>query len=70
MKKLDLKSLLDTVEDTNGKEFRKMIASANLEERLGKENLTIFVPTDNALNEFTERMLEMVSCMEETKRTF
>lgn len=62
-KKLELKSILETIEDSDGKEFRAMIKSANLEEKLNNENLTVFVPTDNSLNEFTEKMLEMVKTL-------
>lgn len=58
--KLELKSLLDTVNDVGATEFRKMIASSDLEEKLRENNKTIFVPRDQALNDFTEKMLEMV----------
>lgn len=60
-KKLDLKPVLQTIEENDGKEFTSMIKAAKLDGRLSNENLTIFVPTDDSLNEFTERMLEMVS---------
>ncbi|GLV38657.1 midline fasciclin [Carabus blaptoides fortunei] len=57
--KLELKSLLDTVNDVGAIEFRKMIASSDLEDKLREDNKTIFVPRDQALNDFTEKMLEM-----------
>lgn len=59
-KKLNLKTTLETIEENDGKEFTTMIKTAKLDDRLNNENLTVFVPTDNSLNEFTERMLEMV----------
>lgn len=55
----DLKPLLQTVQDVGCKEFRSMIKNNGLDEML-EGNYTIFVPTDNALNDFTERMVDLV----------
>lgn len=59
-KQADLKPLLQTVEDVGGKEFGNMIKNNGLDDKL-QGNYTIFVPTDNALNDFTERMVDLVS---------
>lgn len=60
-KQAELKPLLTTVTEMGGKEFRNMIKSTGLDEKL-EGNYTLFVPSDIALNEFTEKMLELVSC--------
>lgn len=59
-KQADMKPLLQTVEDVGCKEFRNMIKSSGLEDKL-QGNYTVFVPTDVALNKFTDKMLDMVS---------
>lgn len=56
---VDLKPLLDTIDAVDAKEFKEMVVSNELEEKCKKENLTVFVPSDLALNEFTEKMSDM-----------
>ncbi|KAF2893756.1 hypothetical protein ILUMI_12419 [Ignelater luminosus] len=58
-KKIDLLPLLPAIEDVGGKEFRNLIRATDLEDRFNSENLTVFVPTDMALTEFSEKMTEL-----------
>lgn len=58
-KKIDLKSLLETIDDLKGTEFKAMLNNGGLENRLEKENLTIFMPTDMALQDFSDEMNNM-----------
>lgn len=60
-KKIELLPLLSTIEATGGKEFRNMIRATGLDNKFTTENFTVFVPTDETLSEFTERMVEFVS---------
>lgn len=60
-KQADLKPLLQTIEDVGCKEFRNMIKNNALDDMLQDGNYTTFVPTDNAVNDFTERMVDLVS---------
>lgn len=64
--RVELKPLLQTIEEVEGKEFIRMISSSSLEDKCKNENLTIFVPSDLALNDFTEKMLEMVRSHQNT----
>lgn len=59
-KQVDLKPLLETIEEVDGKEFTNMISSSGLANKVKTENLTIFVPHDAALSEFNENMVDMV----------
>ncbi|RZC39086.1 transforming growth factor-beta-induced protein ig-h3 [Asbolus verrucosus] len=56
---LELKPLLDTIADLSAKEFRNLIQTTGLEDTFKDGNYTVFVPTDVALNEFNEKMLEL-----------
>ncbi|XP_044266983.1 transforming growth factor-beta-induced protein ig-h3 [Tribolium madens] len=58
-KQLELKPLLDTISDLDAKVFRNLIQSTGLEETFKNNNYTVFVPTDAALNDFNEKMLEL-----------
>lgn len=60
-KQLELKPILDTITDLGAKEFRGLIQSTGVETILKDGNFTIFVPTDQAINDFNEKMLELVS---------
>lgn len=66
-KKIDLLPLLSAIDDVGGKEFRNLIRATDLEDRFNNENLTVFVPTDMALTEFSEKMTELVSYINEIK---
>ncbi|XP_063903324.1 transforming growth factor-beta-induced protein ig-h3 [Zophobas morio] len=58
-KQLELKPLLDTINDLDAKVFRSLIQTTGLEDTFKDGNYTVFVPTDTALNEFNEKMLEL-----------
>jgi transforming growth factor-beta-induced protein len=58
-KQLELKPLLDTINDLDAKVFRNLVQSTGLEDTFKNGNYTIFVPTDVALNEFNEKMTEL-----------
>lgn len=60
-KQVDLKPLINTLDDLNLKEFKQIIENANLEKKYKNENYTLFVPTDEALNDYNEKMVEMVT---------
>jgi uncharacterized surface protein with fasciclin (FAS1) repeats len=59
-KQLELKPLLDTINDLDAKVFRNLVQSTGLEDTFKNGNYTVFVPTDVALNEFNEKMTELV----------
>lgn len=59
-KQVELKPILETLDDLSIKEFKNLIASAGLGEQFAKENLTVFAPTDNALADYQEEMTGLV----------
>lgn len=59
-KKLELKSILDTITDLKAQEFRNLIQNTGLDGTINDGNFTFFVPTDVGLNEFNEKTLELV----------
>ncbi|KAK5646943.1 hypothetical protein RI129_005407 [Pyrocoelia pectoralis] len=58
-KQIKLSPLLTTIEDMGGKELRNMIHSTGLDDKFNSENFTVFVPTDDSMIEFTDKMVEM-----------
>lgn len=59
-KKLELKSILDTITDLKAEEFKNLIQNTGLESVINDGNFTLFVPTDAGLSEFNEKTLELV----------
>ncbi|CAH1994625.1 unnamed protein product [Acanthoscelides obtectus] len=57
-KQRDLKPLLETLDDLKTKDFRNMIKSTSLDEKFSEGNYSLFVPTDDAINEYNERIAE------------
>ncbi|KAL3283362.1 hypothetical protein HHI36_006510, partial [Cryptolaemus montrouzieri] len=55
-RKVELKSLLDTLTDLNAKEFRKLVVDNGLNSRFENDNLTVFVPSDQAINDFNDML--------------
>jgi len=55
--RVDMKSLADTIEDLGGDEFLTMLAENDLMDKLN-ENLTMFVPTDDAIADFNEELTQ------------
>lgn len=60
-RQVDLKPLLETIEAIDGQEFKKLVLSAGLDNRLSDENLTVFLPTNDALISFSQQMEDIVS---------
>lgn len=69
-KKADLKPLLATLEDIKTNEFRNLIKTSGLDEKFTAGNFSLFVPTDNALSDYNEKMLETVSNLENISTLF
>lgn len=59
----ELKSILDTLDDMKTDEFKKMIKTSNLESMFADGNYSVFVPSDYALNEYSDKINEMVRTM-------
>lgn len=57
---LNLRSVIETSEKLNGKEFIRAAQKNDVDSYLRK-NVTVFLPTDAAFSEFAEQMLESVS---------
>lgn len=57
---LNLKSVMETAEKLNGREFIRGAQKSDVDDVLRK-NITLFVPTDAAFTEYAEQMLESVS---------
>nr|CAI5842344.1 unnamed protein product [Callosobruchus analis] len=57
-KQRDLKPLLETLDDLKTKDFRDMIKSNGMEEKFTVGNYSLFVPTDDAINEYNEKIVE------------
>lgn len=56
----DLKPILETLDDIKAMEFKNMIRSVGLEPRFKDGNYSLFVPSDEALNDYNEKINEMV----------
>lgn len=60
-RQVDLKPLLDTIEAIDGQEFKKLVLSVGLDSKFSDENLTVFLPTNDALINFAQQMEDIVS---------
>ncbi|KAF5277770.1 hypothetical protein FQR65_LT03750 [Abscondita terminalis] len=58
-KKVVLVPLLNTIEEIGAKELKNMIHATGLDDKFINENLTVFAPTDDSMNQFTDKMIEM-----------
>lgn len=52
---------MDTLEDIKTDEFKKLIETTGMESKFNEGNYSFFVPSDYALNEYNEKINEMVS---------
>lgn len=59
---LHLRSLIETAERLNGREFIRSAQKNDVDNELRK-NVTLFVPTDSTFTEFAEQLLESVRIM-------
>ncbi|KAJ9584000.1 hypothetical protein L9F63_021652, partial [Diploptera punctata] len=55
---LNMKGLLETATDLGGKDFVELIRTAGLEEKVSTDNLTLFVPIDDAVRDFSDSIQE------------
>lgn len=58
-----LKSLLETAADVGAKDFVQLVHTTGLEERTLVSNMTLFVPSDDAVRDFTDNLQEAVSIL-------
>jgi len=58
-----LKSLLETAADVGAKDFVELVRTTGLEERTLASNMTLFVPSDDAVRDFTDNLQEAVSIL-------
>jgi hypothetical protein len=58
-----LKSLLETAADVGAKDFVQLVHTSGLEEKIAASNLTLFVPSDDAVRDFTDSLQEAVSVL-------
>lgn len=56
---LHLRSLIETAERLNGREFVRSANKNDIDDELRK-NVTLFLPTDATFTEFAEQLLESV----------
>jgi len=54
-----MKSLVDTVSDVGGSEFLVLLEDNNMIEKLVEGNMTVFVPTNEAIDDFHEDLIEL-----------
>ncbi|XP_060517854.1 transforming growth factor-beta-induced protein ig-h3 [Cylas formicarius] len=58
-KQVDLKPILQTLEDLKLDEFRNLIRSSNLDGKFEEGNFTLFVPSDDAVHDYSEKINEV-----------
>ncbi|KAK9869588.1 hypothetical protein WA026_003339 [Henosepilachna vigintioctopunctata] len=58
-KQVELKPLLETLTSLNANQFKKMIEDNGLSDRFVNENLTVFAPNDQAVNDYNEMMNQL-----------
>jgi len=58
-----LKSILETAADVGAKDFVQLVRTTGLEERTLVSNMTLFVPSDDAVRDFTDNLQEAVSIL-------
>jgi len=58
-----LKSLLETAADVGANDFVQLVRTTGLEERTLASNMTLFVPSDDAVRDFTDNLQEAVSIL-------
>lgn len=51
--------MVERIKESNGSEFLKL--AKDMKTFLTEQNITVFLPTDEAFADFAERMLETVS---------
>lgn len=56
----ELKSVMDTLDDIKTDEFKKLIETTGMVTMFNDGNYSLFVPTDYAMNEYNDKMNEMV----------
>ncbi|KAL1465277.1 hypothetical protein WDU94_004860 [Cyamophila willieti] len=54
--KVDLKPMTDLMQDVGGAEFMRMVKSVDMSDKLESENLTVFVPNDDAVKLYENEM--------------
>jgi hypothetical protein len=54
---------LETAVDVGGKDFVQLVRTSGLEEKTAASNLTLFVPSDDAVRDFTDSLQEAVSIL-------
>lgn len=57
----ELKPLMETLDDIKTDEFKDLIKTSELTSKFTDGNFSLFVPTDFALNEYNDKINEMVS---------
>lgn len=55
--KVDLKPMLDLMNDVGGKEFMRIVKDIGMENMLENKNVTVFVPNDDAITAFEKEIL-------------
>lgn len=61
-KQLELKLLAETIEQLEGKSFMEMVSMAGMRDEIDNGNFTVFLPTDQAIEDFDDKMTDMVIC--------
>uniref|UniRef100_A0A8D9ETI1 Transforming growth factor-beta-induced protein ig-h3 n=1 Tax=Cacopsylla melanoneura TaxID=428564 RepID=A0A8D9ETI1_9HEMI len=54
--KVDLKPMTDLMQEVGGAEFMRMVKSVDMSDKLESENLTVFVPNDEAVKQYENEM--------------
>lgn len=58
-----MKSLLETAADVGAKDFVELVRTTGLEGKILASNMTLFVPSDDAVRDFTDNLQEAVSIL-------
>lgn len=56
----ELKSVMDTLDDIKTDEFKKIIETTGMMSKFNDGNYSLFVPSDFAINEYNDKINEMV----------
>ena len=58
---MTIKNMIETMEDLNAKEFVQLVKTSDVENLLKNKNVTVFLPSDDAIEDFRHELEELNS---------
>ena len=58
---MTVKDMVETMEDLNAKEFVQLIKTSDMENLLKEKNFTVFLPTDDAIEDYRHDLEQLNS---------